>query len=235
MVKKRYNLDQVTGHYSKILVDTSFLRPLGYNECRNYVKFKLRDFDESNRVVEKEVVSDRIEIAKTICYYLESGDGHYYFTKGVLEEIATSERNFNYKKIVRFAGGNCSKNKQDFLMLLQELKKAKSKLIRLVQEKEKVVSEEDIKEYQSILYNHRDLFDEFKLSEVDADLLAKAIYLVSERNKTAICSNDFGLLNAWKSFCLKNQMTQNSFGFFLRMAHQDLEMGFFGRAPVVAR
>jgi hypothetical protein len=151
-----------------------------------------------------------------------------YITGPVLDEMVGSH--FNYtKSIKRLNRDDVSpEERRDWLVLFRQYRdflKVKRKL------KQGFVFQGDVLEFDDVEKETYDYFAkrnaplrlEYGLSVPDFDLLVSGATLSRRRGKTAICSNDFGILRSWKALLKKERISPKLLGFFIRQNFHEFE------------
>lgn len=214
MIKKTFRLEDIEGNYKYTLIDTcSIISYLG----SPWNKKSLHKTSLS--------LDDRTNSVSTILNNLKN-DSSIHVTPGIFYEFSTFfDEHYSYKNSIKridycFNKQVFGKEKRRQLLdvnrKINQYKKIMSKIYNLFQENDAILSlsEEEKEFYNSLRKNNLNLKSKYSLSESNFDLLLNSIVVGKKRSRTALISNDFGILFAWKNFTTFH--SGQNLDFFLR-------------------
>lgn len=203
---------------------------------RRYRNHNIRLVDCINRDNLEKVsgmVNDKKSFFENILYSLES-DGVVHFSEGVFRELSdSSDIHFDYKRIRELNRERFVKIQLwgDYLGLLRNIRstyREARKIVRKFKEAGKVIclTEQENKIYQYLGKR----YSNFKkgdsgLSEADFQLLLDGAVISLKRGPTAIISNDFGILRAWKYLCIRENLDSTKYTFYIRIDNDSYIVG----------
>lgn len=199
------SLEKVVKDYDYFLIDNCAFQEVIYN---TYFPKSLNGKFKRSQLRKKSIEFWK----KNLGFYK-----NFYTTSKVIEEMR-GVRHYDYKgSINKYL---LKKNHHRILQLqrsIRDTNKEKNRLIMLLEENRVLVLNLEEQGIYPYFYNlSHNLKNYYKLSETDFDLLISGRVLSKTRGPSAIISNDFGIVKAWKSLLNKKEFSIESLGFFVR-------------------
>ncbi len=204
------SLEEIASKYSLALMDTSFFSE-SFRNKKNLITVRgIDSVKEKANIIEKEH-----QFRIMLIDYLERGFP-YFITYPVSKEYS-GIRHYPYKKIIRKMGSN-NRELLNLRRQIRDSEKEKRRLIDIFEENDKILqlSEEEKSLYDVFSEKYYFFKNVYELSDVDFDLFISGAVLSKARNSSALASNDFGIVHAWRCFLKKENISPNQFGFFVK-------------------
>jgi len=212
MVGEQLSLENVALEYPVILLDTSVLSNILGGASK--LGLSMRE-----RISIKERISifqERSHSADFFRDFIEN-NGCFYVTQAVLDEYSFRS-NYPYNKKIRKSGGRRSEGVLELRREKRDESKKRRNLIRLLEERERVLQldENEEKRYNSLCRRYLYLKGKKGLSKTNFDFLISGAVVSEKRGPTCLISNTFKILHSWQALVRGKGITPEEFGFFLR-------------------
>lgn len=189
----RVSLNKILSNYNKLLVDTSSLDFNGHLKFVNG-ETNLNIMRRSNKLKSYHFWYDAIK---------SDSDSKIYITPGIFSEFSYNGdfdsfkiSNLNNSKKDKFKSKS---NKQYRVLVKSSINRAKN-LIKLIQEKDSILTFNEFQNgvFENLLENFEHLkYQKRTLSDKNYKLFISGATLSLSGDKTAISTNDRGIMNAW--------------------------------------
>ena len=202
---KLESLDDIVKDYNYFLIDNCAFQEVIYNgSSPKSLKEKFKRSQLRKKSIE--FWKNNLESYK-----------NFYTTSKVIEEMR-DVKHYDYKRSIKKY--LLRKSHYRILQLqrsIRDANKERNKLImRLEEDRILALNLEERGRYSYFYDLSHNLKNYYKLSETDFDLLILGRILSQTRGPSAIISNDFGIVKAWKYLLNKNKFSLDNFGFFVR-------------------
>lgn len=211
--KQKLSLGSISSNYNVILIDNCAFHQI----LNGKDKLSMKSIEDK--------LNDRIFIKDSLKFWKENIPiyGNIYTTLKVVEEMENVQ-SYNYGKSIKKDCRN--KRKPNLLNLRRATKNLNTErnlLIRALEEEQKILKfnkkEQDL--YNRFYEKHLKLHEDYLKSDncdgvVDYDLLISGGVMAKLQGSSAIISNDFGIVSAWRDFLKREKLSNKKFGFFLR-------------------
>ncbi len=209
-------LEELTNEYDFLLLDTCVMgNGMKYNKDILTCKEK------------REKIEDEHFFRNLLMDHLMRGDS-CWITPEVCDEYSEISH-YPYMKAVRRRGSHSDKGVLNLLRERRYCCREIRRLIEMFSGQGRILGLDKLTEEELELYNtQRKEYDRlqkgYELSDTDYNFLILGKILSQKRGDTALASNDFGILHAWRNlyFNLVRNNKHNKFDFFVRR-----EKGFF--------
>ncbi len=203
-------LDEICNNFQIILLDASAINH--FLECKGAHSVKLKK--RTNYMSEEK--NSAIFFKK----YLNKKD-NFLITKKIFNEFGFDcYENSSIRKILsKYDFMKISKKEQKYYHEICDRKKEQMKLLKKIKKKRKILKLNSGEQMMYSDYFERNFYlkKKNKLSDADYDLLISGAVLSALRGNTAILSNDFPLLRSYITLTIRENLSQDKFGFFIRL------------------
>lgn len=210
-------LDSIISNYNFIFLDNSALNSLELGkgiELKKFIK-RYEYYKDQNDFVTFLVKNFNIL--------------NFYLPILMFEEIQSAANNhFPYKEIIKKSGGKISRIGLENNRLIRDTIKKRKRFLDRLKNEERVFSFNGVEKnlYKELYNNYLNIQKYHGLSESDYDFLISGTVVSLKKGTTALLSNDFHILYAWKIILEDRKISNEQLGFFIRKKYLNFERGF---------
>jgi len=210
---KLETLEEIASKYSIVLMDSSILSHyFGDKQDSISIEDKIIMFEEEH------------QSGTVLMDYLKKGIP-CFITPLVSEEFQ-NRVHYDYKKIIKRRGTKQNRESLDFSRKRRDAQKEITKLIYTFQENNKIfkLSENEHDLYEIYYERHSEFLNFYELKKVGFDFLIHGLVAAQTYESSALISNNFRIVRAWKHIRRKERISPKQFGFALRKGLDDFEI-----------